>query len=146
MKKKDPCIYDKDVKFFNNIDTSGTIEHTEVENRTEKKLKKEEAIFLRDYERKIVMERNGQFSGSEDEDNAKENTEVKIDTYIKEQQEMKDSFKHVLKEEPEDTDEDTELLKIKQKTEDDKQEVSLIMFNNCMLLFTETIYISICVL
>ncbi|XP_032674778.1 protein KRI1 homolog isoform X2 [Odontomachus brunneus] len=119
LKKKDPCIYDKDVKFFNNIDTSGTREHVETENRKEKKLK-EKAIFLRDYERKIVMERNGMFSGSEGEDNTEENT--KVHTYTKEQQEMKDSFKHALKEESEDTDEDADFLKIKQKTEDDKQE------------------------
>ncbi|XP_014489220.1 PREDICTED: protein KRI1 homolog [Dinoponera quadriceps] len=118
LKKKNPCIYDEGVKFFNNIDISGTAEY-ESENKRKDKLKKEKAVFLRDYERKIVMEGNGQFSSSEDEDN-KQNAKIKIHTYIEEQQEMKDGFKHVLKEES-DTDEDTGFLKVKQKTEDDKQ-------------------------
>lgn len=128
MKKKDPCIYNKDVKFFNNIDISATTVHTQSENRKERKLKKKKAVFLRDYERKIIMEENGQFSSNEDEDNAKENAEVKICTYTQEQQEIKDSFKHALKEEYENIDEDIEFLKVKEKTEDDNQEVPLIMF------------------
>ncbi|EFN86438.1 Protein KRI1-like protein [Harpegnathos saltator] len=116
LKKKDPCIYDESVKFFDTIDESECIGP---KNKKEKKSKKKKAVFLRDYERKIIMEGHGQFSSSENEDNTKENDKIKISTYMEEQQEMKNDFKHALKE---DTDEDTDFLKPKQKTEDDNQE------------------------
>lgn len=55
MKKKDPKIYDKNVSFF--------IDQKENQNE-EKKLKreKEKPMFLRDYERKLIIERGGKLS------------------------------------------------------------------------------------
>lgn len=132
MKKKDPCIYNQNVKFFDNIDKPGTTEDAVTEEKPKKKLNKDKALFLRDYERKIVIERNGQFSSSEDEDDVTKKTATKTLTYVAEQQELKDSFKHALKDD--DEAEDVDLLTIKKKTEDEKQKVT-IYFNDYSCLF-----------
>lgn len=122
LKKKDSCIYDEDIKFFNN--SSGTTEHTESENKIGRKLKKEK-VFLHNYEHKFEIDRNGQFSNNEDEDNTKE--KITIHCQVGEEEEIKNPFKHV-KEESEDTDnEDNEL--VIQTKEDRELEVILITFS-----------------
>lgn len=115
LKSEDPRIYDEKVKFFSDNIKPGTSEDPEANKQ---KKKKEKALYLRDYERKIIMERDGRFSSSEDEDDARQKTKSKMLTYVEEQEQLKDSFKHVLKDENED--EDTDFLKIKQKTDDEK--------------------------
>ncbi|KAL6444063.1 hypothetical protein ACFW04_001781 [Cataglyphis niger] len=117
LKSEDPRIYDEKIKFFSDITKPDISEDTEANEQGKKKSKKEKALFLRDYERKIIMERDGRFSSSEDEDTRQE-TKSKMPTYVEEQEQLRDSFKHVLKDENED--EDTDLLQIKQKTEDEK--------------------------
>ena len=119
MKSEDPSIYNE--KVFNDIEKPGTLESTEAKEIKKKKLKKEKPISLRDYERKIILERDGRFSSSEDED-AKQRAEFKTSTYVQEQKELRDSFKHALKDEDEKDNED-DFLKIKQKTEDEKHKV-----------------------
>lgn len=115
MKNEDPCIYDKKVKFFS---------HTEMSEDTkakEKNKEKEKAISLRDYERKIILNRGGHFSSSEDENSTDEKAKCNMLTYAEEQKQLKDSFKNVLKDE--DDDADTDLLKIKQKTKAENHKV-----------------------
>ncbi|KAL0116065.1 hypothetical protein PUN28_011134 [Cardiocondyla obscurior] len=118
LKSENLSPYDEKIKFLNNIDKPGTSESTETEDKEKKKLKKEKPLFLRDYERKIILERDGRFSSSEDEDDAEQKAESK--TYVEEQKELKDSFKHALKDEDENEDDDNGLLKIKEKTQDEK--------------------------
>ncbi|XP_050445037.1 protein KRI1 homolog [Cataglyphis hispanica] len=118
LKSEDPRIYDEKIKFFSDITIPDISEDTEANEQGKKKSKKEKALFLRDYERKIIMERDGRFSSSEDEDDTRQKTKSKMPTYVEEQEQLRDSFKHVLKDENED--EDTDLLQIKQKTEDEK--------------------------
>ncbi|XP_029159954.1 protein KRI1 homolog [Nylanderia fulva] len=118
LKSEDPRIYDEKVKFFSDNIKPGTSEDTEANEQKKKKSTKEKALYLRDYERKIITERDGRFSSSEDEDDAGQKAKSKIHTYSEEQKQLKDSFKHVLKDENED--EDTEFLKIKQKTDAEK--------------------------
>lgn len=127
LKSENPSVYDEKVKFFNDIDFNdidkpGTSESAKVEEKEKRKSKKEKPLSLRDYERKIILERDGRFSSSEDEDDVKQKAKSKIPTYVEEQEELKDSFRQALKYE----DEDENLLKIKQKTEDEKQKVLLI--------------------
>lgn len=121
MKSEDPRIYDEKIKFFSDITKPDISEAAEANEQGKKKSKKEKALFLRDYERKIIMERDGRFSSSEDEDDTRQKTKSKMPTYVEEQEQLRDSFKHVLKDENED--EDTDLLQIKQKTEDEKYKV-----------------------
>ncbi|XP_072753861.1 protein KRI1 homolog [Anoplolepis gracilipes] len=118
LKSEDPRIYDEKVKFFSDTVKPGTSEDTETNEQGKKKLKKEKALFLRDYERKIITERDGRFSSSEDEDDVKLKAKSRKPTYVEEQEQLRDSFKHVLENENED--EDTDFLKVKQKTDDEK--------------------------
>lgn len=123
LKSENPNTIDAQIKSFNDIGNSETSEDATAEEKKKKKSKKEKPLSLRDYERKIMLERDGRFSSSEDEDDAGQKTKSKIPTYVEEQKELKDSFKDILK----DEDEDDDLLKIKEKTEDEKHEVLLIL-------------------
>lgn len=121
LKKKDPSIYDEKITFFQNSEKSnknvGTRENLQPQTHNEKSKK----LTLRDYERKIIMERNGKLSDSEDETQSQSQAETKP-TYIKEQQQLKESFKSAL----EDDEEDTELFAVKSKSQDELLKVKLI--------------------
>lgn len=132
MKSDDPSTYDENFKSFDDIGKSEISEDAKVEEKEKKKSKKEKPLFLRDYERKIILEKDGRFS--EDEDDSKQ--KVKMLTYVEEQKELRDSFKHALKDE--DEDENGDLLKIKQETEDEKHKVLLIftfLIISCVCIF-----------
>lgn len=113
LKNKDPRIYNEEVKFFDETDVKNV--------ESAKKEKKEKSLFLRDYERKIIVERGGKYSDSEDEENEKEAT-PRNPTYIQEQQELKESFKKALQDEA-DAQEDNLLFKPKTKSKEEKQKV-----------------------
>lgn len=137
LKSKDLSTYDEKVKSFNDIDKPGTSESAEAKETGKKKSKKEKPLSLRDYERKIILERDGRFSSSEDEDDARQKAKSEMPTYVEEQKELRDGFKHALKDENEDED---DLLKIRQKTEDEKNKVlSIIIFliisHMCMYVY-----------
>ncbi|XP_043507172.1 protein KRI1 homolog [Frieseomelitta varia] len=114
LKNKDPKIYDQHVAFFNDTNKVQEV-YTE---KKKQKPKKEKAVFLRDYERNIIVERDGKLSDSEDE-NVLETDRIGSNkvTYVQEQKELKESFKNVLNDEEE---EDDDLLKPKVKSESEK--------------------------
>lgn len=118
LKSKDPSTYNEKIKSCNDTSKPETSESAKVKGKEKEKSKKEKPLSLRDYERKIILERDGRFSSSEDEDEIKQKVKSKIPTYVEEQKELKDSFRHALKDE--DDDGDNDFLKIKQKTEDEK--------------------------
>nr|CAD7586320.1 unnamed protein product [Timema genevievae] len=63
LKKKDPCIYDKDTKFFEEYKST-----LKQDGASEEKSKKQEkSLFLRDYERKLILEKGGKFTDDEDD-------------------------------------------------------------------------------
>lgn len=113
LKNKDPRIYDEKVKFFDETNLKS------VEGA--KKEKKEKSLFLRDYERKIIVERGGKYSDSEDEI-IENKAEPRNPTYVQEQQELKESFRKVLQDQ-EDAQEDDLLFKPKTKSKEEKQKV-----------------------
>lgn len=121
LKSENPSIIDENIKSFSDIGNFETSESATANEKKDKQSRKEKPFSLRDYERKIILERDGRFSSSEDEDDARQKAESKMPTYVEEQKELKDSFKHALKDE--DEDDDNNLLKIKQKTEDEKHKV-----------------------
>lgn len=139
LKSEDPSTFDEKVKSFNDISKPGISENAKMKEKG--KSKKEKPLSLRDYERKIILERNGQFSSSEDEDNTKQKVKSETPTYMEEQKQLRDNFRHVLKDE--DEDEDNDLLKIKQKTEDEKHKVFLIYF--ITFLIVSHVYVCIIV-
>lgn len=137
LKSGNPSTYDEKITSSNDIDKPGTSESIKVEEKEKKKSKKEKLFSLRDYERKIILERDGRFSSSEDEDDTRQ--KVKSKTYVEEQKELRDSFRHALKDED---NEDNDLLKIKQKTEEEKHKVLLIL----TFFYNFTVYVLLCIM
>uniref|UniRef100_A0A9J7XUL2 Protein KRI1 homolog n=2 Tax=Cyprinus carpio TaxID=7962 RepID=A0A9J7XUL2_CYPCA len=100
LKKKDPKIYQKDVKFYTE-DPSGS--GSDDQPSTSKK--SEKPMFLKDYERKVVLERGGAASP----------------TYIQEQKELQQSFrKFVHDSDDESSDDGGPLLTRRTKTQEEK--------------------------
>lgn len=60
LKNKDPRIYDQNVKFFDDTDT--------IEAKNKNKEKKEKPVFIKDYERQLLLEKGGQISDSDGEE------------------------------------------------------------------------------
>lgn len=111
LKNKDPKIYDEKVKFFDEVSENP-------EDSGAKKSSKEKKLFLRDYERQMVVERGGKLSDSEDEDTFRyKKRESRAPTYVEEQLALKESIRKAL--DDKDDNEDNFLVP-KAKTESDK--------------------------
>lgn len=130
LKNKDPKIYNQNVTFFDNTNKAQELYDARKQQKPTEKCKKEEAVYLRDYERKMIIEREGRYSDSEDESALKKNNEEnKKVTYVQEQQQLKESFKLRAfndkeedgEEEEEEEDDGTELLKPKSKSDSEAQ-------------------------
>ncbi|KAK7940238.1 hypothetical protein WMY93_003564 [Mugilogobius chulae] len=123
LKKKDPKIYEKDVKFYSEVSSTG-----DEKPSTSKKIVK--PMYLKDYERKVILEREGKFEddSESDEEVAKRNERATSPSYIQEQNELKESFRKFIQdsddEEGEGKNEGSELLtrRIKTQEEKDKEE------------------------
>ncbi|XP_043284643.1 protein KRI1 homolog [Venturia canescens] len=112
LKNKDPKIYDEKVTFFDEISKNP-------EESSNKKSSKEKKLFLRDYEREIVVQRGGKFSDSEDEETIRnKKRKTRAPTYVEEQLALKESISKAL--DDEDEDEENNLLVPKTKTESEK--------------------------
>ncbi|KZC13463.1 PREDICTED: protein KRI1 homolog [Dufourea novaeangliae] len=119
LKKKDPKIYKQDVTFFDETNKAQELHYEK--KKSSDKSKKEQAVYLRDFERNIIVEREGKFSDSEDEDKLRKiKEEAKNVTYAQEQKQIKESFKDVLHDEDEN-DDDVDLLKPKTKSQSEKE-------------------------
>lgn len=62
MKSKDPRIYDENTKFFEENDNENS-------GASKKRAKKDQPLYLKDYERKILLEKGGKLSDSDDDEN-----------------------------------------------------------------------------
>lgn len=112
MKTKDPSIYNSESQFFD--------KNKELV-KTQKKAKKDDPFTLRDYERKLVLEKGGRYSDDEEE--------AAPVTYNEEQEKLKKGFKKFLQDS--DAEED-DLLKVRSK--DETAKVSLFSSNLHSLL------------
>ncbi|XP_041359300.1 protein KRI1 homolog [Gigantopelta aegis] len=113
VKTKDPRIYEKDNKFFHS-GTSDSNEDEAVLKKKKNKNKTEKPLFLKDYERKLILEKDGIASDESETQLGKQQL-----SYFEEQDKIKESFKPAL-ESSESSDSDTELLTKKQATEEEK--------------------------
>uniref|UniRef100_A0A673WM54 Protein KRI1 homolog n=1 Tax=Salmo trutta TaxID=8032 RepID=A0A673WM54_SALTR len=101
LKKKDPKIYQTDATFYTVEDASIG---DDAQPSTSKKTT-EKPMYLKDYERKVILERGGAASPS----------------YIQEQRELKESFRKFIQDSDEEgSEEDFQLLKRRSKTQEEK--------------------------
>ena len=100
LKKKDPSLYSSDQQFFDKSK----------QPVVKKKGEKEQAFTLRDYERKLIVEKGGRMS--EDEDTAGPSQ-----TFTEEQEQLKKGFKKILNDSDSEGD---DLLKVRPKTSEEK--------------------------
>ncbi|CAJ1075710.1 protein KRI1 homolog [Xyrichtys novacula] len=129
LKKKDPKIYQTDAQFYSEVSTS------EEKPSTSKKAVK--PMYLKDYERKVILEREGKFEDdddSDDEEAAMRFERAASPSYVQEQRELKESFRKFIQESDEDDDEDgkgekdSQLLtrRVKTQEEKDKEEADYV--------------------
>ncbi|XP_055008964.1 protein KRI1 homolog [Boleophthalmus pectinirostris] len=128
LKKKDPKIYEKDVKFYSEAPST-----SDEKPSTSKKAVK--PMYLKDYERKVILEREGKFEDddeSDEEEAVKRNERAASPSYIQEQKELKESFRKFIQDSDneEEAGEDgvSELLtrRIKTQEEKDKEEADYV--------------------
>lgn len=93
LKAKDPAIYDNKVKFFPDA------EDEPQENKETTKISmvksKEKPLYLRDYERKLITEKEGRPVDENDEQNIDQEAEFDSYTYTEKQRKLKESFKKI---------------------------------------------------
>ncbi|KAG9264332.1 hypothetical protein AMEX_G22597 [Astyanax mexicanus] len=122
LKKKDPKIYQKDAKFYEEeASSSGSDEKPSTSQKAEK------PMFLKDYERKVILERGGKYEDDEDDSEAEEaarkmQERAMSPSYIQEQEDLKKSFQTFVQDsDAEGSDEEEgQFLKRRTKTQEEK--------------------------
>ncbi|XP_056645496.1 protein KRI1 homolog [Diorhabda sublineata] len=130
LKNKDPSIYKTDVNFFGEYEANV------------KKKKKEKPVFLKDYERNLILEKGGLLSDEDDTQDTPKNeiynkSYINVPTifcgsftYNEEQKNIKDNFKKILEENDDDNDENwggifKERKKTKEEVEKEESDYKL---------------------
>ncbi|XP_067877258.1 protein KRI1 homolog isoform X2 [Heterodontus francisci] len=122
LKKKDPKIYQKDAQFYTLEESS-----KEGDESTTNKRKKEKPMYLKDYERKVILEKEGKY---EDEESDEEESRVKIEratspSYMEEQKQLRENFRKFVEDSEEDSDSGNHdgfgFLKPRVKSEEEKE-------------------------
>ncbi|XP_046846378.1 protein KRI1 homolog [Xenia sp. Carnegie-2017] len=112
IKNKDPKIYDKNATFYSN----------EVILNEEKARKSDKPMFLKDYERKRLLEQGSELSESEESCSFEEKNKENGLTYIEEQEELKKSFKDAFNGDEDKSDFLKTRIKPKQEKETEDKE------------------------
>uniref|UniRef100_A0A671YTE4 Protein KRI1 homolog n=1 Tax=Sparus aurata TaxID=8175 RepID=A0A671YTE4_SPAAU len=136
LKKKDPKIYETDARFYSEASTRDD------EPSTSKKAVK--PIYLKDYERKVILEKEGKYvddDDSDEEEEARRMERAASPSYIQEQRALKESFRKFIQDSDDDDDDDddgrdkggegsgeSQLLtrRIKTQEEKDKEEADFV--------------------
>ncbi|KHJ86012.1 hypothetical protein OESDEN_14251 [Oesophagostomum dentatum] len=109
LKSNEASIYDEKSNFWDDD------ENEKVKPRKKKKQEKEKPMYLKDYERKLVLEKGGQIDESDDED------ERKHSNYFDQQEQIRNALRKAVGSQSSDEDDDSDgLLVPKQKTEEEK--------------------------
>ncbi|KAH8270018.1 hypothetical protein KR018_002420 [Drosophila ironensis] len=106
LKSKDPRIYDKQTRFF---DESSGDEEEAAGASPQKKSKKAKPVTLKDYERKVILEHNGRFESSDEEKEEQQEQEfqrAQSPTAVEEERRLKAEFRSVMDQEDDGEDEE----------------------------------------
>ncbi|XP_077476049.1 protein KRI1 homolog [Stigmatopora argus] len=127
LKKKDPKIYEKDAKFYSK-DSPNTEEKPSTSNS------KVKPMYLKDYERKVILEKEGKYededSDSDNEEAAKRRERAFSPSYMQEQKQLKESFQKFVQDSDDDDDNSegsgeegvSQLLTRRLKTQEEQDE------------------------
>ncbi|KAM9312041.1 protein KRI1 homolog [Gastrophryne carolinensis] len=120
LKKKDPRIYQEDVTFYKD---------TELPSTSKDKTTKEKPMYLKDYERKVILEKEGKYEdeeSSENEEGLMQDQRSGSPTYLEEQRQIRESFRKFVEDSDSEEDKETtaNLLtkRIKTKKEQDEED------------------------
>ncbi|XP_075062918.1 protein KRI1 homolog isoform X2 [Mixophyes fleayi] len=120
LKKKDPRIYQEDVTFYN--ETGSPV-------ASQSNSSKEKPMYLKDYERKVILEKEGKYEDEESSDGEEgflRDQRARSPTYLEEQRQIQESLSKFVADSDNDEDDETtsNLLTKRSKTkkEQDKEE------------------------
>ncbi|XP_066564010.1 LOW QUALITY PROTEIN: protein KRI1 homolog [Amia ocellicauda] len=126
LKKKDPKIYQQDARFYTEEESTSSDGKVQAKSSA----KSEKPMYLKDYERKVILERGGKYEDedeeSDDEEAAKRRERAASPSYIQEQRELRDSLRKFVQDSDEGgsegEEERAELLTRRTKTQQEKDE------------------------
>ncbi|XP_063225182.1 protein KRI1 homolog [Bacillus rossius redtenbacheri] len=91
LKKKDPAIYDNNVRFFKDAEPGSE------PRKKEKKKKEEKPLFLRDYKRQLILGKSSDVTDDEDEGGTGGQQRAESPTLVEEEQAIKESLVNTLR-------------------------------------------------
>ncbi|XP_014668877.1 PREDICTED: protein KRI1 homolog [Priapulus caudatus] len=114
LKSKDPKIYDKDAKFYESDDDAAPSDG----RNPRRDRRREKPMYIRDYNRHIILDKQGQLSEEESSDDADDHLieRPRSPTFVQEQRQLKESFKNVVASDSDSDGGEGDLLRVREKT------------------------------
>ncbi|KAJ6657663.1 hypothetical protein lerEdw1_002164 [Lerista edwardsae] len=119
LKTKDPRIYQKDVTFYSKEDSSSASDGEKPPPE-----KKEKPMYLKDYERKVILEKAGKYEDEDEEEDMPVTKQKISQSYIEEQKQLKESFQKFMADSDEEEGEggsSSALLHKRTKSKEEKE-------------------------